>query len=234
MFEKPRTIKSQWDEYTLLQINELTIKDSDNNTIITGLKAGQYIVEMYGKYKTRSDMLFLWSIYTATHGADFLKAYSAWTDTYNPIENYNANETNVYLTSDGDKNITTTHGKVTTLSADGEDIPTSKNYVTTDESETTRLETQSTQTGTTTDTESGETQVDETITAKSLEIDGTTYTADNVHGEMKNKHGNIGVTTTQQMLQSEVDLRLNPLIQLYIDTFINEYAYYVGGDYFDC
>ena len=144
---------------------------------------------MYGEYKTRSDMLFLWSIYTATHGADFLKAYSAWTDTYNPIENYNANETNVYLTSDGDKNITTTHGKVTTLSADTNDIPTSSNYVTTDESETTRLETQSTQTGTPTDTESGETQVDETITAKSLEIDGTTYTADNVHGEMKNKHG---------------------------------------------
>ena len=39
--------------------------------------------------------------------------------------------------------------------------------------------------------------------------------------------GNIGVTTSQQMLQSEIELRKYNLISAYIDEFINTYFFYV-------
>ena len=224
MFDKPKTIKEQWDEYTLIQINELTLKDSQNNTIITGLKVGQYIVEMYGQYKTRSDMLYLWAIYTTIHGADFLKAYDAWMANYDPIENYNGSETNVYLTNDGIVTNSTTHGKTTTTTAN---TVTNETQVTTFESTTYRPDSKNIQSGSTTAADSGTTSETTTHTPTTLTIDSTEYSADNVHGEIKNKHGNLGVTTSQQMITSEIEMRLKPLIMMYIDTFINEYAYYV-------
>ena len=224
MFDKPRTIKSQWDEYTLSEINELTIKDGENNTIITGLKVGQYIVEMYGNYKTRSDMLYLWAIYTTIHGADFLKAYNAWMTNYDPLENYNGSETNVYLTNDGIVTNSTTHGKTTTTTANS---VTNENQVTTFESTTYRPDSKSVQSGSTTAADSGTTSETVTHTATTLSVGDTEYSADNVHGEIKNRHGNLGVTTSQQMITSEIEMRLKPLIMMYIDTFINEYAYYV-------
>ena len=170
-------------------------------------------------------MYLLWINYNHLHGADFSKAYTAWISTYNPIENYNADETNVYLTNDGEETTEITHGKTTTITANDVQNDT---YVTTDESDTPRLENRQKQTGNTTDAETGTTTTTVDRTAKQLEIAGVTYSADNVHGEIKKRHGNIGVTTTQQMLQSEIDLRFNPIIQLYIDTFISDYAYYVG------
>lgn len=238
MLERPLTIYEQFQEYTLIEIgNYFTIKDADNSTIITGLKVIQYMAEMFGNYKTRSDLAFLWSIYEATHHTDFLKAYAAWESNYNPLQNYDSKETNVYINNDGSETNTTNHGKVdTTAAGSGTNTPTTQNYVTTDDSSSTRLESESKQTGTTTNTESGSTTVTKTHTPTSLTIDSDEYTGDYVRGEIKSKAGNIGVTTSQQMLQSEVDLRLNPLIIQYIDAFVRDYAYYISEEWccYDC
>lgn len=220
----PKTLTEQIDALEPEQIALFDIK-YDGATVCGGETVTNYFKFMYGEYKTTDILYLLWINYTALHGADFSKAYSAWIDTYNPLENYNAHEVNAFITNDGKETTTITHGKTTTLTANS--VQTD-NMVTTDESATPRLDTRAIQTGNTTDAETGTTTTDIDRTTKSLTINGTTYTADKVTGEIKDKSGNIGVTTTQQMLQSEVDLRMNPLVQLYLDTFINDYTYFVG------
>ena len=56
-------------------------------------------------------------------------------------------------------------------------------------------------------------------------------TAHEVEINTNKTYGNIGVTTSQQMLQSEIDLRKQHLIRQYIDRFCKDYMFYVGGDY---
>lgn len=47
-----------------------------------------------------------------------------------------------------------------------------------------------------------------------------------IEGYTLNRYGNIGVTTSQQMLQAEIDLRFKDYIEKLIHIFISEYTYY--------
>lgn len=223
----PRRIDEQIDEYTSPPpVSD--ILDSDGNVILTANLLLNYLYHTYGNYKTNAPMSQLWFMYDAIHRADFLKAYAAWTATYNPLDNYNGSETNVYLTNDGDETETITHGKTTTTTANG---ITNETAVTTFDSAAYKPEGKNEQSGSSTDIESGTTTTSRDRTGKALTVDGETYTADNVHAELKKRSGNLGVTTSQQMITSEVDMRLNPLVIMYIDTFISEYAYCILGEW---
>ena len=225
MLDTPKTLIDQIAEYTPEQIDlYFAMKDSENNYILNGTTVTNYLKYTYGLYKTRADLHTLWSMYNAIHYADFLRAYAAYTADYNPLDNYNGTETNVYLNNDGIVTERTSHGKITTITANNVET---ENQVTTFESTTYRPDSKSTQTGSTTNADSGTTATTTEHSTATLEIDGTTYTADNVHGEIKNRHGNLGVTTNFQMITGEMDLRKNPIAMLYIDEFVNTYAYYV-------
>lgn len=223
----PRRIDEQIDEY-ISPPPVSDIIDSNGDIILTANLLLNYLYHTYGNYKTNAPLSQLWFMYDAVHRADFLKAYTAWTATYNPLDNYNGSETNIYLTNDGIEMETITHGKTTTTTAN--DI-TNETAVTTFDSNTYKPEGQSTQTGSSTDAESGTTTTQRDRTGKALTVDGETYTADNVHAELKKRSGNLGVTTSQQMITSEIDMRLNPLVIMYIDTFISEYAYCILGEW---
>lgn len=223
----PRRIDEQIDEYiSPLPVSDII--DSNGDIILTANLLLNYLYHTYGNYKTNAPLSQLWFMYDAIHRADFLKAYAAWTATYNPLDNYNGSETNVYLTNDGNEIETITHGKTTTTTAN--DI-TNETAVTTFDNNTYKPEGQNTQSGSSTDSESGTTTTNRDRTAKTLTVDNTPYTADNVHAEIKKRSGNLGVTTSQQMITSEVDMRLNPLVIMYIDTFISEYAYCILGEW---
>lgn len=222
MFDKPKTIIEQLPDLTA---DSFTVRDNDNNVIIDGTSCLNVLIEQYGDYKTRSAVDYLWGLYNATHRADFLKAYLAWVAEYNPLENYNGDETNIYMTSDGAETSTTTHGKTTTTTAN--DV-TNETSVTTFESTTYHPDAKTIQSGSTENTESGTTTVVTDHIEKSLTVNGKTYSADNVHAEIKNRHGNLGVTTSQQMITSEVQMRLYPLIIMYIGNFVSDYCYYVS------
>lgn len=222
MFDNPKTIIEQLPD---LNASSFTVRDNDNNVVIDGTNCLNVLIEQYGDYKTRSAVDYLWGLYNATHRADFLKAYAAWVADYEPLENYNGSETNIYLTNDGTETNTTTHGKTTTTTAN--DV-TNETSVTTFESTTYHPDEKTIQSGSTDTAESGTTTVVTDRTAKTLTVNDTSYSADNVHAEIKNRHGNLGVTTSQQMITSEVQMRLQPLIILYIDNFVSDYCYYVS------
>lgn len=56
-------------------------------------------------------------------------------------------------------------------------------------------------------------------------IDSNNFNEYSEHYE--NKHGNLGQTTTQKMLNEEIELRLKRMLDLYINTFCDVYMYYV-------
>jgi len=222
----PKRIDTQIDEYTTpLPISD--IKDNDNNVILTASLLLSYLYDTYGNYKTNAPLANLWFMYDSTHHADFLKAWAAWNAEYNPLENYNGIETNVRQYMDGDETETINHGKTTTNSTGDAGIVT-VTQITTFDSTTPRDDTKTTNTGTTTATDSGTTTTGKVKSTKNLTVDETTYTADKIEAETNARHGNLGVTTSQQMITSERDMRLNPLITMYLDTFISDYAYYVS------
>ena len=223
----PRRIDEQIDEYiSPPPISDIT--DNNGNVILSANLLLSYLYHTYGNYKTNAPMSQLWFMYDVIHHADFLKAYAAWTADYNPLDNYNGSETNVYLTNDGDETETITHGKTTTVTANN---ITNQTDVTTFDSNIYKPEGQNKQTGSSTDSESGTTTTRRDRTSKSLTVGDTTYTADNVHAEKKERHGNLGLTSSQQMITSEVNMRLNPLITMYIDAFVSEYAYCILGEW---
>ena len=55
-------------------------------------------------------------------------------------------------------------------------------------------------------------------------FDNNVHTFDNYH-----VYGNIGVTTSQQMLESELNIRQRNLIAEFIDDFFKKYTFYLGG-----
>ena len=222
----PKTINEQIAEYIPEQIALFDLKVS-GTTVLAGEYVTDYMMYRYDKYMTNDALYKLWIVYSNIHNADFVKAYTAWTTAYDPLENYNGTETNIYLNQHGTSTDTTTHGKTTTNST-GDGGVTTTNQVTTYDDTTFRNDSKSTQTGTTTSTDSGTTAVAKTHEVAELTVDNITYSADEITAEQKNRHGNLGLTSSQKMLTEEVQLRLRPLIELYIDEFISEYCYYVS------
>ena len=224
----PKTINAQIDEYQPTEVALWEIKDKNNQTILSGAKVLSYLFQTYYNYKTMLPMYDLWQVYKSIHENDFLKAFEAMSSVYNPIENYNSKEKNISMTNDG--MTTVTHGKTLTNTATNVQNETES---TSFDSTTYRPTERTIQNGTTTNTESGTTTTDKGV--KTLTVDGDDYTADIVNAELKEKSGNIGVTTSQQMIESEIELRKNPVVMLYLNEFANTYFYYVGGDFInDC
>lgn len=224
----PKRIDEQIDEYAILP--DFSVKDANNAVILTSNDVSSYMYNMYGNYKTVGNLWDLWRLYEGLHHADFLKAWAAWNDNYNPLENYNGTETTVRMKQDGTETERVTHGKTTTNST-GTGGVVNETQTTSVDSTSYRADTKNIQTGSTTNAETGTTTTTHETSEKSLSIGGETYTADYVEGETKNRHGNLGVTTSQQMIESEINMRLNPLTIMYIDTFISEYAYYFEGGF---
>ena len=229
----PKTINEQIDSYTDTEKQIFTLKDSENNTILEGAKVLDYMLHTYNCYKSQFWLHALWASYQATHQADFLKAYSAVTAVYDPLENYNGIETNVRQRMDGEETTTITHGKTVTNDL-GNNGVTTVNQVTSVDSAALRDDTKSIQKGETTSAESGTTETVKDTDVKSLTVGDTTYTADFVEAEQISKSGNLGIRSSQELIQQEIELRLKPLIMLYIDQFATTYLYYVsGGDFSD-
>lgn len=229
----PQSVNQQIDYmYSTTVLDHWNLRDNDNNLIIAGVDILNYIYDTYMNWKSQSPIDYLWVNYKTFTFPDFLKAWAAWQAEYNPLENYNGIETNVRQYMDGDETETITHGKTTTNSTGTDGIVTTT-QVTTFDSTTPRDDTKTTNTGTTTATDSGTTTTGKVKTTKNLTVGETTYTADKIEAETNTRHGNLGLTTSQQMITSETEMRLNPLLMMYIDNFVHQYCYYVS-DFWGC
>lgn len=205
--------------------------DGDNvsHMLISSNTVRRYYRYRYGDFYCEN-MHAKFDIYNIIQAGDLYRALQAWDAEYNPLDNYNGKETRVIIDNKGAETTTREndpeHNKVTTAALTGTE---SAHYTTTDDSDTARLETKDTTAGGTETTDDVKTTTEKTRGTTTLTVDGTSYTAHDVHGDILTKAGNLGVTTTQQMITSECEMRLNPVQKNYLDRFIYEYGLYVGG-----
>lgn len=223
------------DELPKYPTNYFDITDGDESqtVIIDDLTFRKHIQMHYSYYYMTKTLDACFTDYIATTVDDFRKMYKAWNLNYEPLENYNRNETTTHIKNIGNEETTNT-GDITANSAtenDNSNSPTTKHYTTTyDNAAENRLESY--------DVSTGKTSTDSTTTQNTsteTEYKTTTLqdlTAHEVEINTNTTFGNIGVTTSQLMLQSEIDLRKQHLIQMYLDRFCKQYMFYVGGDCF--
>lgn len=174
-----------------------------------------------------------------------MQAYHA---IYNPIENYNGVEETVKTIDENDpykviKSITgkiKTNAKQKTISAQGGDIDNNGN-VSSQSSWTPRQ----THKETSYENENLKTTFEDTsgmVAGSGL----TTADANDNYTEWENyseivtetgekidtlnRHGNLGVTTSQQMIQSELDMRHYDLISDFLEGFVKTYCFLVPSD----
>ena len=93
---------------------------------------------------------------------------------------------------------------------------TSTNYITSFDDTNFRNDTQTENNFSDIITEYSNTQTDENNIA-----------SNEIHKTKNTKYGNLGVTTSQQMLQSEIDIRLKNYVKMFVKAFVNEIAYYI-------
>lgn len=221
------------DEISKYPVNYFDVSDVDQTVIIPDLTFRKYIQAHYSMYYMTKTLDACFYAYMTTTLDDFRQMYKAWIIDYEPLENYNKNETITELRNKGNEKITN-GGDITVSGStenDSENSPTTKHYTTTyDSAAENRLENYDVSTGKT----STETTTEQDTTSETEYLNTTVgdNTAHEINITTNKTYGNIGVTTSQQMLQSEIDLRKQHLIQMYLDTFCKQYMFYVGGDCF--
>lgn len=199
------------------------VKDDVTNNIL--LRAGEFEV-LYSDPDFLSEAITLWG---RKHYRTFSKWYEALQIEYNPLENYDRIETwtdthSDYLTHSGTEsstasstdNITGTQTSNNTVNS--ESINQVSAFDSSAFSNKDKNNVSDTAAGTTTNNNSSEIN---------SESSGSNSFTDNSDGNVNHNgrmHGNIGVTTSQQMLQSELDIAKWNLIDQITDLYISEFC----------
>lgn len=131
----------------------------------------------------------------------FTKSVNVLLSDYNPIENYNSTETeSIEISGENSSTseISTNSSGQTTSNTSGETTETLSPY----DSENFNNNSKNNSSGLTTESSSSADNSSNTMSGTSSQSNNRTL----------KRSGNIGVTTSQQMIQSEIDLRKNDLI----------------------
>lgn len=140
-------------------------------------------------------------ILSKIYSGRFTKSVNALLTEYNPIENYNSTETeNIVMSGENSSTseISTTSNGETSTNTTGETTETLSPY----DSENFNNNSKNNSSGVTSETSTSTDNSSNTMS-------GTTNQSNN---RTLKRSGNIGVTTSQQMIQSELELRKNDLI----------------------
>lgn len=188
---------------------------------------------------TVNDFILVWESYIRLRLPDIRRMYDALYSEYDPISNYDMTERAADGTAKGkttDK--TTPHGSTTqtstvtgsemiTYNRQGADSSSFQPYdqTVTQAGATPRTTTDVTTygTGTYSDTEHTATN-DQSVT-----VDGVTVTGNEVREHILTRSGNIGVTTSQQMIESELKLRAYQLLSTIVRDFVTENCFVSWG-----
>jgi hypothetical protein len=180
-------------------------------TVFTSSEMFSYFINKFGErdfYKyydnatSNANMVKQASDYIALYGKSHKYEYDKLVDTlsleYNPIENYSMTEKGVDTRT---PNITQTN-KGTNTNTAGVDTAITTGKTTFDKSDSFINDTKTTNTGTNTDTQ----DIDTTVTTAGNEKTVHEFT----------RSGNIGVTTSQQMIESERKLAMFSVVDLFV------------------
>lgn len=230
---KLETILKQITDIT--EITKVYTLYDGENVVYSGVEVLNSLAR-YSEFYVDSEFSIIFGHYVNTHWNNYLKAYKAMDSEYNPIHNYDNTEKIVDTVENG--KITTTNTPNNTVTSDSPANSKTENYTTTnDDSSIGRLEnysvntvgTENRYTTTTTTTGNETTEINHENVTVNFELDNKTeFTGDTVNTHTLTKKGNIGVTSSQELIVSEIDLRRNCILDLFIDSFAQIYLF-IGG-----
>ena len=186
-----------------------------------------------------NDFKDTWSSYLTTRKHDIRMMYDALHASYDPISNYDMIERSADARSYGKEtdtvtpsgstteSSTTTGTETTTYKRQGADSTSYADYDQTTVSSS-AADPRTTATTTTYNQAKSETTKEHTHD-KSATVDNVTLTGADVNDHILTRKGNIGVTTTQQMIDSELKLRQFQLLANIISGFIKEACFLNWG-----
>lgn len=189
----------------------------NNNIFVNGSYVCINLATMFNSWNfpvftddsTIQNLISLWQTYIKEWQHSIDKMYDALYSDYNPLHNYDMLE-NESIGRKIDKTVTTPTGTTTQT-----------NKSTTFDDTTYR------------DVE----EITNSVNMSTEVTPNNTQTIDNIEGNFNNaeirklsRSGNIGVTTSQQMIESEIELRKKSIADWLIEFFVRKYMYTVGDD----
>ena len=205
---------------TITDFSELDCK-VDTEKLIDGNFVAEFFDEFFGNF------FFFCSSYTLDAKNPLVKKFESYNthmsknlklqldvmkSTYNPLENYDSNEESTSTTGAKEENFK--KGANTDTTEVGQGITTTKSDTTTYDS------TNFANVDKVTTDESAR-----TTTTKLGERSDTRTEKEHIDKFTKRIHGNIGVTTSQQMIESELELRKRNIVTEYLKDFATMYFF---------
>lgn len=205
---------------TITDFSVLDCKMIDT-VLILGETAAEIFDEFWGSFyffcssytlDNENPLVKKFKTYNNQMSANLKKSLDALFSTYNPIENYDSHEESTTTTGAKEENFK--KGENTDTTEIGQGIITTKSDVTSYESNTFA------------DADKVTTDESARTTTNILgERSDTRTEKEHVDKFEKYIHGNIGVTTSQQMIESELVLRKRNIIFEYLTEFANMYFF---------
>lgn len=212
-----KTISEEIQELTTVQKQNFEIKKG-TETLISSSTVLTFFDIKFGEFTMPKTLYNSWVLYKTTTITDLIRAYDAFYAEYNPIDNYDGVEEVTHLEKHG--NVSKTSGGSSTEKSTANNINTINSVAPFDSSDMANND-KSVNSG------SSETAISND-NSETTEYNDTTLGTDTAHDITKDtirKHGNIGVTMTQQMIKEEIELRFKPVLIEYLTRFVYEYGY---------
>lgn len=178
-----------------------------------------------------------WTEYMAFNEFNFTKMWQAYIKDYDPLENYNRIEThNGGKTwaeggtdfETGSTTTTDTPGVTTTVTDTPDDLTTTTSGTSYNSTAFNNISKQ-VQSGSTSSVTSQE-GYDQSATSGRTDRGYNKTGSETYSNDVVTTRGNIGVTTSQQMLESELKLRTLNMLDYIVKGFVHEYLIVAGGD----
>lgn len=204
----------------IADFSELDCKTIDT-VLIPGKTVAEIFDEFWGSFyffcssytlDDEKPLVKKFKTYNNQMAANLKKALDAFFSEYNPIENYDNNEESTTTTGAKEENFK--KGTNTDTTEVGQGIITTKSDVTSYESNTF--------------SDADKVTTDEsarTTTTTMGERSDVRTEKEHVDKFTKRIHGNIGVTTSQQMIESELELRKRNVVTEYLTEFATMYFF---------
>ena len=193
----------------------------DTEKLIDGNFVAEFFDEFFGSFfffcssftlNAKNPLVKKFESYNTLMASNLKSQLDVMKATYNPIENYDSNEETI--TTIGVKEENFKKGKNTDTTEVGQGVITTKSDITSYESNTFA--------------DADKVTTDEsarTTTVITGERSDTRTEKEHVDKYQKRVHGNIGVTTSQQMIESELELRKRNVVIEYLTEFANMYFF---------
>lgn len=193
----------------------------DTEKLIDGNFVAEFFDEFFGSFfffcssftlNAKNPLVKKFESYNTLMSSNLKSQLDVMKATYNPIENYDSNEETI--TTIGVKEENFKKGKNTDTTEVGQGVITTKSDVTSYESNTFA--------------DADKVTTDEsarTTTITMGERSDTRTEKEHIDKFRKRVHGNIGVTTSQQMIESELELRKRNVVIEYLTEFATMYFF---------